>query len=109
MTVSTKPWFVYVVQCRDKTLYTGISTDPHRRLRQHNGEIAGGAGYTRRRKRRPSHLLCFAQVADASAAASCERAIKKLTRAKKIEYVQKMQAMMRALYQPNCTISDLIL
>ncbi|MCM8540094.1 MAG: GIY-YIG nuclease family protein [Lentisphaeraceae bacterium] len=39
-------YFVYILECCDGTFYTGITTDIKRRLRQHNGEITGGAKYT---------------------------------------------------------------
>ena len=42
---STRPWAFYIIANRHKT-YAGVSPDPIRRLRQHNGEIAGGAKYT---------------------------------------------------------------
>ena len=41
------PWKFYLIQNGDKT-YAGVSPDPVRRLRQHNGEISGGAKYTRK-------------------------------------------------------------
>lgn len=31
-------WFLYIVECRDKTLYTGITTDLKRRVTQHNSK-----------------------------------------------------------------------
>ncbi|MDA7581794.1 GIY-YIG nuclease family protein [Luminiphilus sp.] len=43
-------WFVYLVECADGTFYTGVTTDLVRRIRQHNGEIVGGANYTRARR-----------------------------------------------------------
>ena len=52
---------VYMVECADGTLYTGVSTDIVRRIRQHNGELKGGAGYTR--SRRPVRLV-WSEVAD---------------------------------------------
>ena len=39
-------YFVYIVRCRDDTLYTGITTDLRRRMRQHRGELPGGAKRT---------------------------------------------------------------
>lgn len=36
-------WYVYLIQTRLNTLYTGITTDPARRIRQHRGLIKGGA------------------------------------------------------------------
>ena len=52
-----KKWFVYILLCADKTLYTGITVDVERRIKQHNGLITGGAKYTRIRKRRPVMLI----------------------------------------------------
>tara|TARA_Y100000817_G_C16588076_1_gene425026 strand:+ start:142 stop:570 length:429 start_codon:yes stop_codon:yes gene_type:complete len=39
------PWVFYIIENKGKT-YAGVSPDPKRRLRQHNGEIVGGAKYT---------------------------------------------------------------
>jgi len=46
------PWLVYMVECRDGSLYTGITNDIERRLSQHNDGT--GARYTR--SRRPVQL-----------------------------------------------------
>lgn len=43
MTAVSTPWFVYMVRTKAGALYTGISTNPERRLRQHSGELTGGA------------------------------------------------------------------
>ena len=43
MTAVPTPWFVYMVRTATGALYTGISTDPERRLRQHSGALTGGA------------------------------------------------------------------
>ena len=40
-----KEWFFYIIKNKNCT-YAGVSPDPVRRLRQHNGEIKGGAKYT---------------------------------------------------------------
>ncbi len=42
-----KPWVFYLVEnIYNKRTYAGVSPTPERRLRQHNGELAGGAKYT---------------------------------------------------------------
>ncbi len=48
-------WWVYILRCSDDTLYTGVAVDRDRRIRQHNGELVGGARYTR--SRRPVELI----------------------------------------------------
>ena len=48
-------WFVYLLRCRDGSLYTGITNDLPRRLEQHNAGTA--SRYTRSRSRLPVHLL----------------------------------------------------
>ncbi len=69
-------WHVYILECADGTLYTGIAVDLERRLAQHNGERAGGPRYTR--GRRPVRLVWSATAANRSAALMREAAIKKL-------------------------------
>ncbi|MEE4662100.1 MAG: GIY-YIG nuclease family protein [Halieaceae bacterium] len=75
-------WQVYLLRCADGTLYTGVTRDLPRRLRQHNGELAGGARYTR--GRRPVSLLWSEAVADRAAAQAREAEIKKLSRLEKL-------------------------
>ena len=40
-------YYIYVLQCAGGTLYTGITPELQKRMRQHCGELAGGAKYTR--------------------------------------------------------------
>ena len=80
--VAADGWWVYLMHCADDTLYTGIARDVARRLRQHNGELAGGPRYTR--GRRPVTLLWSAPVADRSAAQIEEARIKRLPRDQKL-------------------------
>jgi putative endonuclease len=72
-------WMVYLARCRDGSLYTGITTDPERRLKQHNKGL--GAAYTR--SRLPVTLVYQEAAGNRSAALRRERAIKSLTRAAK--------------------------
>ena len=86
MADKTPPWQVYMLQCADGTLYTGVATDIERRLRQHNGEMSGGARYTR--SRRPVRLMWSEVCADESAARQREAAIKDLTRSEKLALIK---------------------
>nr|WP_241505906.1 GIY-YIG nuclease family protein [Parahaliea mediterranea] len=74
-------WQVYILECADGSLYTGIARDLQRRLAQHNGALAGGPRYTR--GRRPVQLRWHAAAADRSTAQRREAAIKRLNRALK--------------------------
>lgn len=72
-------WFVYLIECRDGSIYTGIATDVERRYAEH---VAGkGARYTRSRP--PLRLLGQFPYQDRSAASRAEYAIKQLTPARK--------------------------
>ena len=78
-------WHVYILQCADGSLYTGVARDLEKRLEQHNGGRAGGPKYTR--GRRPVQLAWSAAAADRSAALQREAAIKKLSRDKKLRLI----------------------
>jgi len=69
-------WFVYILCCQDKSLYTGITTDLERRLTEHN-ETNKGARYTR--ARRPVKLVYSEPAADRSAASKRESELKSLS------------------------------
>jgi putative endonuclease len=76
-------WTVYVARCRDGSLYTGVTTDPERRLAEHNS--GSGGAYTRSRV--PIVMVYRESAEDRSEAQRRERAIKRLTRAEKEELV----------------------
>jgi putative endonuclease len=73
------PWTVYLARCRDGTLYTGVTTNPERRLAQHNAGC--GAAYTR--SRLPVTLIYLECVDDRSSAQRREYAIRRMTRQEK--------------------------
>ncbi len=76
----TKPhWFVYVVECADRTYYTGVATDVAGRVATHNA--GKGAKYTR--GRRPVTLRHVERARDRGAALRREHVIKRLPRAAK--------------------------
>lgn len=77
-------FFCYMVECADGSLYTGWTTDPDRRIKEHNA--GRGALYTK--WRRPVALTYLEQVGDRSAAQRREHAIKQLTRQKKLGLIQ---------------------
>lgn len=76
---STSPWFVYIVRCADRTLYTGITTELERRVAEHND--GRGAKYTSRRC--PVVLVYVEAAADRSAAQRRESEIKRMRSADK--------------------------
>jgi len=78
-------WQVYILECADGSLYTGIARDLERRLSQHNGQLAGGPRYTR--GRRPVRLRWSESAADRSLALRREAAIKRLSRALKLALI----------------------
>jgi putative endonuclease len=80
-------WTVYILECADGTLYTGIARELERRLAQHNGELSGGPKYTR--GRRPVRLLWSAQADTQSQALKRELAIKRLAKKDKLRLVRE--------------------
>ena len=79
-----KEWTVYILECGDGTLYTGITDDLSRRQKAH--ESGKGAKYTRGRG--PLTLVHTEELPDKSAALKREAAIKKLTRAEKLKLLE---------------------
>lgn len=73
-------WLVYIVRCADGTLYTGITNDIDRRIKEHN-ESPLAARYTR--MRRPVVLVHVERGFDRSAALRREAQIKRLPRSMK--------------------------
>ena len=84
------PWYVYIVQSHSGMLYTGISTDPQRRLRQHSGELSGGAKALRGKG--PLQLVYQSQLQDKQAAARAEYQLKQLPRAAKLALIEQYKS-----------------
>jgi putative endonuclease len=80
-----KQWCVYIVECSDKTLYTGISNDVNNRVLTHNK--GKGAKYTKIRL--PVALKWFKTAINRSEASKEEYRVKKLTRKQKINLINE--------------------
>ena len=80
---NTHLWFVYILECADGTLYTGMTNDIERRLEQHNAGTA--ARYTRART--PVKLVYQEKSENRSTALKREYAIKQLTRKQKDQLI----------------------
>ena len=80
-------WQVYVLHCKDESLYTGITVDVERRLEEHNFNNQKAARYTR--SRRPVLLLHVQACDSRSAASKLESRLKKMTRKQKIAWLQE--------------------
>ena len=78
-------WKLYILRCKDGSLYTGITTDVEKRLAAHNS--GKGAKYTR--SRRPVELVYQEDCADHSTALRREMEIKALTREERIKLIEK--------------------
>jgi len=79
MSAAPKPeWYVYLLLCADDTYYTGITTDPKRRLQEHNENNKKAAKYTR--ARRPVKMVYFELCESRSEAGQREYEVRKLPR-----------------------------
>lgn len=76
---------VYLLECKDGTIYTGVTTDVGRRLQEH--KEGKGAHYTR--VRGVSKLLYVEEHGNRGSAQKREAEIKKWRRGKKLEFVKK--------------------
>ena len=87
MTNPDTDWWVYLLRCSDRSLYTGVTTDLVRRLDEHNGEQPGGARYTR--ARRPVVLVWSERCNSRSEAQRREAAVRRLSRRQKDRLIDR--------------------
>lgn len=80
-------YFTYILKCSDESLYTWITTDLDRRIKQHNWELIGWAKYTLSRK--PVSLYYFEEFENRSQATKRELEIKKMSRIEKLKLIIK--------------------
>lgn len=82
-------WTVYILQCADGSLYTGITTNLERRLDEHNTGKRPAAAYTR--SRLPVRLVYQEEVKDRSLAQKREAEIRQLNRQEKLALLQSVR------------------
>lgn len=78
-------YYLYILECVDNTLYTGITVDLKRRLKEHNTSKLG-AKYTR--ARRPVKLVYSKKFRNRSLASKAENKMKNLSRVEKLKIVK---------------------
>ncbi len=75
-------YYLYILKCADSSLYTGITVDLERRIREHNSSMLG-AKYTA--SRRPVRIVYSKKYRNRSAASKAEARIKALSREEKLK------------------------
>ena len=90
--MSTTPqnnWLIYILKCVDGSLYCGITNNIEKRLKQHKGEIIGGAKYTR--SHWPCKLVYKEKSANRSKALQREAIIKKMSKVEKQTLINSLK------------------
>ncbi len=82
--IYSEPWFLYIAECRDKTLYVGVTKDIERRIHEHNS--TNKCRYTRFRK--PIKLVYKETCSDYNGARRREGEVKRFSRVKKLALVK---------------------
>ena len=80
-----KMYYLYILECSDQTLYSGITVDLERRVKEHDSSELGEK-YTRGRK--PVKLVFSKEFQNRSQASKEESRIKKLSREEKLELIK---------------------
>jgi len=80
-----KIWYLYIVKCKDESLYTGISTNIKRRIEEHNLKL----GAKSLRGKIPVELVYFEKYNNQIEVAKREQEIKGWSRKKKLDLIKK--------------------
>ncbi len=92
-------YYVYILKCVDDTLYTGITVDVERRVREHNSSKLG-AKYTK--VRRPVELVYQKEFVDRSSATKEEMRIKKMSREEKLDILRNLSSRINCNFSSGC-------
>jgi putative endonuclease len=95
-----KAWFVYILRCKGNLLYTGITSDLERRMRQHRS--GNGCRFTRCRI--PVKLIYREQVSGMSDALKREAEIKRFPRKKKLAVIRNRAGMRKSIFAIALTV-----
>jgi putative endonuclease len=90
-------WYLYVLECRDKSLYTGITLNLQRRIDDHKN--GNGGSYTR--SRLPVSLVYFESYSTKSEALKRELQIKGWNRKKKLALINRDLKTLKKLSNKN--------
>lgn len=88
-----RDWYLYILQCKDGSLYTGVTNDVQKRLEAHRE--GRGAKYTRGRS--PLTLVYQEKCGDKSAALRREAQVKKLRKSDKLQLIHKAKLAENAI------------
>lgn len=78
-------WFLYIIQCNDGSLYTGITTDVERRFAEHVSQRRRCAKYVKGKA--PLTLVFSEQIGDKGPAYRVERKVKSLPKKRKMALI----------------------
>ncbi|SMF42926.1 GIY-YIG nuclease family protein [Desulfovibrio gilichinskyi] len=92
-----KTWYVYLLRCNDNSLYCGVTTDPARRLEEHNNGGKKGAKYTR--SRRPVEIEAAEPLPNKTSAYKLEYAVKQKPSTQKAAFLRKTALKMRSEFK----------
>ncbi len=93
-------WYLYLIRCRDGSLYTGISTDVNRRFHQHQGKGNTGSKYLKGKG--PLTLVFQKRLGSKTLALKVEGKVKKLSKGRKeklVEVPEHIEMIMKRLAQ----------
>ena len=100
--MTDKPWIFYIIVNKTST-YAGVSPDPIRRLRQHNGEICGGAKYTTSKGNGWKHMCLVKGFQTKQQALQFEWAVKHVAPRNKGGIAQRTTKLCKVLCQSKWT------
>jgi len=86
-------YYLYILKCADKTLYTGITVDLSRRVAEHNFSKLGAKYLS---GRRPVKLVFSKKFRNRSTASKAEHMIKQLSRKEKLKLIKQSRVFAKA-------------